>query len=82
MPIISANISDTNPDETPTTKIIKLSKLVGSKSLLITIKREIIPTNTRASPGKYFINFKSLAAKFTIKVMTIPINIAPRVRSM
>ena len=82
MPIISANISDTNPDETPTTKIIKLSKLVGSKSLFITIKREIIPTNTRASPGKYFINFKSFAAKFTIKVRTIPINIAPRARSM
>ena len=45
------------------------------------MKREIIPTNTKASPGKYFINFKSLAAKFTIKVRTTPINIAPRVRS-
>ena len=81
MPIIRAKISETKPDDTPITKIIRLSKLLGSKSLFITIKSEIIPINTRARPGKYFINFKSFAAKLTIKVRTTPIKIAPKVRS-
>lgn len=77
MPIIKANIKDIKPDETPVTKIIKLSKLDFSNNLSVTKNIENIPIKKSTKPGIYFTNFNSLAIKFAIKVNITPKIIVP-----